>query len=106
MSRDKEPVRGQWYENLEESETFRVLSINEDSDLVEIEYEDGDIEEIDIDTWHELDLETTVAPEGWSDEPEEGEDDDDDDDWDDDDDDDDDDDEYEDDDPDEDEDRY
>ena len=106
MSRDKEPVRGQWYENLEESETFRVLSINEDSDLVEIEYEDGDIEEIDIDTWHELDLETTVAPEGWSDEPEEGEDDDDDDDWDDDDDDDDDDDEDEDDDPDEDEDRY
>lgn len=86
MSRDKEPVRGQWYENLEENETFRVLSIDEDSELVEIEYEDGDIEEIDIDTWHELDLETTEAPEGWSDEPDDDEDDDDDDDWDDDDD--------------------
>lgn len=91
MSRDKEPVRGQWYENLEENDTFRVLSIDEDSELVEIEYEDGDIEEIDIDTWHELDLETTQAPEGWSDEPDDA-DDDDDDDWDDDDDEDDDDD--------------
>jgi hypothetical protein len=91
VSRDKEPVRGQWYDNLEENETFRVLGIDEDSELVEIEYEDGDIEEIDIDTWHELDLETTVAPEGWSDEPD-SDDDDDDDDWDEDEDDDDDDD--------------
>jgi hypothetical protein len=91
VSRDKEPVRGQWYDNLEENETFRVLGIDEDSELVEIEYEDGDIEEIDIDTWHELDLETTVAPEGWSDEPDD-DDDDDDDDWDEDEDDDDDDD--------------
>lgn len=96
MSRDKEPVRGQWYENLEENESFRVLSIDEDSELVEIEYEDGDIEEIDIDAWHELDLETTEAPEGWSDEEDddddEDEDEDEDDDWDEDDDDDDDDD--------------
>ena len=66
MSRDYEPVRGQWYENLEEEESFRVLSVDEDSELLEIEYLDGDIEEIDLETWHEMDLERIQEPEGWS----------------------------------------
>lgn len=104
MGRDYEPVKGQWYENLEDEETFRVLSVDEDSELVEIEYLDGDIEEMDLDTWHELDLERIEEPEGWAgddldDEDEDDDDDDDDeddddlddDDWDDDEDDDDDD---------------
>jgi len=67
VSRDYEPVPGQWYENLEEEESFRVLSVDEDSELVEIEYLDGDIEELDIEAWHEMDLERTEEPEGWSD---------------------------------------
>jgi hypothetical protein len=66
VSRDYEPVPSQWYENVEEEESFRVLSVNEDSDLVEIEYLDGDIEEIDIEAWHEMDLEKIAEPEGWS----------------------------------------
>ena len=64
VSRDYEPVAGQWYENLEEEESFRVLSVDEDSELVEIEYLDGDIEEIDLEAWHEMDLELTQEPEG------------------------------------------
>ncbi|MET0280675.1 MAG: DUF6763 family protein [Steroidobacteraceae bacterium] len=92
MARDHEPVKGQWYENAEEEETFRVLSVDEDGELVEIEYLDGDIEELDLDTWHELDLERIEEPEGWAasegaEEEEEDEDEDDedeDDDWDDD----------------------
>ena len=93
MSRDYEPVPGQWYENLEEEESFRVLSVDEDSELVEIEYLDGDIEEIDLEAWHEMDLEHTEEPEGWSEsEDDEDEDEEDDDDFDEDDDEDDDDD--------------
>jgi hypothetical protein len=91
VGRDYEPVKGQWYENVEEDETFRVLSVDEDSELVEIEYLDGDIEELDLDTWHEMDLERIEEPEGWASEDgdeEEDEDededlDDEDDDWDD-----------------------
>ena len=49
-----------------------MLSVDEDAELVEIEYLDGDIEEIDIEAWHEMDLEHTDEPEGWS-EPEEDE---------------------------------
>jgi hypothetical protein len=66
VAREYEPVAGQWYENIEESESFRVLSVDEDSELIEIEYLDGDIEDLDLDTWQELDLEKIEQPEGWS----------------------------------------
>ena len=88
MGRDYEPVKGQWYENLEDEDSFRVLSVDEDAELVEIEYLDGDLEELDLDTWHELDLEKIKQPEGFAGGSAAAEDDDDDDeDWDDDDDD-------------------
>jgi hypothetical protein len=73
VSRDNEPVVGQWYENLEDEDSFRVLSVDEDAELIEIEYLDGDIDEIDLETWQELDLELTDEPEGWSDEDEDEE---------------------------------
>ena len=85
MSRDYEPVPSQWYENLEKEESFRVLSVDEDSELIEIEYLDGDIEELDVEAWHEMDLERIAEPEGWAAsqaEEEEEEDDEDDEDWD------------------------
>ena len=94
VSRDYEPVPGQWYENLEGEESFRVLSVDEDSERLEIEYLDGDIEELDLEAWREMDLERIEEPEGWSesddedaeddedDWEEEDEDDEDDDDWD------------------------
>ena len=90
MGRDHNPVPGQWYESLDDDEVFRVLSVDEDAELVELQYEDGDVEEIDYETWQELDLDLTGQPEGWSaseddDEDEEDfdDDDEDEDDWDD-----------------------
>jgi hypothetical protein len=101
VAREFEPVVGQWYENIDENESFRVLSVDEDAELIEIEYLDGDIEEIDVDTWAEFDLDKIEQPEGWSGaevgvkdkdkDKKDDDDDDEDDDWDDDDDDDDDD---------------
>ncbi|AMN45950.1 hypothetical protein ACG33_02245 [Steroidobacter denitrificans] len=79
MARDYDPVKGQWYEDLEENEIFKVLSVDPDEEIVEIQYENGDIEAIDLDTWHELDLEHADEPEGWA---SDDEDDQDDDDWD------------------------
>lgn len=92
MARDYDPVQGKWYEDLEENEVFKVLSVDPDQELVEVQYENGDIEEIDLDTWHELDLEQAQEPEGWAseeggEEEEEEEEDEDEDDWDEDDDD-------------------
>jgi len=78
VAREYEPVVGQWYENVDESDSFRVLSIDEDAELIEIEYLDGDIEEIDLETWRELDLDKIEEPEGWAASREEEEEDDDD----------------------------
>lgn len=89
MGRDYDPVKGQWFEDLEENEIFLVLSVDPDEEVIEIQYENGDIEEIDLDTWHELDLERATEPEGWAaadgeeeDEEEEDFDEEEDDDWD------------------------
>jgi hypothetical protein len=93
VARDYDPVQGKWFEDLEENEIFKVLSVDPDQELVEVQYENGDIEEIDLDTWHELDLEQAQEPEGWAadnedkKEEEEEDDDEEDDDWDEDDDD-------------------
>jgi hypothetical protein len=94
VGRDYDPVQGKWYQDLEENEIFQVLSVDPDEELVELQYENGDIEEIDLDTWHELDLEHAQEPEGWASDDEEDEEeedeeelDDEDDDWDEDDDD-------------------
>jgi hypothetical protein len=94
VGRDYHPVQGKWYQDLEENEIFQVLSVDPDEELVELQYENGDIEEIDLDTWHELDLEHAQEPEGWASDDEEDEEeedeeelDDEDDDWDEDDDD-------------------
>jgi hypothetical protein len=65
VGRDYDPVKGQWFEDLEENEIFQVLSVDPDEEVIEIQYENGDIEEIDLDTWHELDLERSSEPEGW-----------------------------------------
>jgi hypothetical protein len=92
VGRDYDPVQGQWYEDLEENEIFQVLSVDPDEEIVEIVYENGDTEEIDLDTWHELDLEQAEEPEGWASDDDEDDDEDldeDDEDWDEDDDDDD-----------------
>jgi hypothetical protein len=86
VAREYEPVVGQWYENIDENDSFRVLSVDEDAELIKIEYLDGDIEEIDADIWAEFDLDKIDQPEGWSGEDIAGpgdEDDVDDDDWDD-----------------------
>ena len=95
MGREYEPVVGKWYRDLEEDESFLVLSVDEDQELIEIQHIDGDIEEIDLDAWAEMDVEPGEEPEGWSGSSDDEDDDeeldeDEDDDWDDDDDDDDD----------------
>jgi len=66
VAREYEPVVGQWYENIDENESFRVLSVDEDAELIEVEYLDGDVEEIDLETWQEFDLDKIEEPEGWT----------------------------------------
>jgi hypothetical protein len=93
VGREYEPTVGQWYDDLENDETFQVLKVDEDQETIHIQHLEGDTEDLDVDDWAELDLELTEEPEGWSGSKAEKEDDEEDDeDWDEDEDDDDDDD--------------
>ena len=71
MSRDYEPQAGQWYEDLDNEESFQVLSVDPDEEIIRIQWPDREIREIDLDQWNEMDLELAVAPEGWVDDVEE-----------------------------------
>jgi hypothetical protein len=70
VSRDFDPVPGQWYEDLDQEEVFKVVSLDPDDMLVRIQWLDGEFEELDLEAWNELDLEQTSEPEGWVDESE------------------------------------
>ena len=76
MSYELDPIVGQWYRQIDEGELFRVVGIDEDEDLIEIQYADGESEELDSESWFELDLELSEAPDDWKD-PDEGDEDDD-----------------------------
>ena len=67
MSRDYEPQAGQWYEDLDTEETFQVLSVDPDEEIIRIQWPDREVQELDLDQWNEMDLELAVAPEGWVD---------------------------------------
>lgn len=66
MPYDIDPIAGNWYEIKGKGQKFEVVAVDEDSGMVEIQYFDGDLEEIDIDAWSELDLESIEPPEDWT----------------------------------------
>ncbi|MFQ5993652.1 MAG: DUF6763 family protein [Acidiferrobacterales bacterium] len=61
MSWDTEPVVGQWYRQLDKGYEFKVVAVDEDEGIVHIQYLDDEVEELDIDSWYEWDVET-IAP--------------------------------------------
>jgi len=77
VSRDFDPVAGQWYEDLDSDEIFKVVSVDPDEMLVRIQWLDGEYEDLDLEAWAELDLEQAEEPEGWVDEAEDDDDEDD-----------------------------
>ncbi len=48
MGREYEPTVGQWYDDLENDETFQVLKVDEDQETIHIQHLDGDTEELDV----------------------------------------------------------
>lgn len=66
MSTDADPIIGNWYQHLDKGQPFCVVALNEDDGTVEIQEFDGTMEEIDLDTWYTLDIETAEEPENWT----------------------------------------
>ncbi len=63
---DVDPIIGNWYRNQETGNDFEVVALDEDAQTIEIQYFDGEVEELDLDAWYELPIEAIEAPEDWS----------------------------------------
>lgn len=63
MIGELEPIEGNWYNNLEGDQDFMVVDVNEREGTVNIQFFDGDIEELEMEEWEEMDLEEIEPPE-------------------------------------------
>jgi hypothetical protein len=59
------PTVGIWYQAATH-ETFEIVAYDAVSGLIEIQYFDGTVEELDLDTWNEQLFTTIEPPEDWS----------------------------------------
>ena len=57
------PEIGQWYAHTDKGELFQVVGRDDEARTIEIQYVDGDVDEIDTETWAMLALERTEPPE-------------------------------------------
>ena len=66
MLNELDPIIDQWYSHLDKGQRFYVIDVNEDEDTVELQHFDGDLEEISLDEWREMQIEVSEEPENWS----------------------------------------
>lgn len=66
MATNLEPIVGNWYQNLDDDVIFEVVAFDEDEGLVEIQHEDGDLDQVDLDEWDQWELEAVAEPEDWT----------------------------------------
>ncbi len=66
MLKRLEPEIGCWYEDLEQETIFEVVSFDEDDQTVGIQYFEGEIAAIDLETFVALPLKAIDQPEDWS----------------------------------------
>jgi hypothetical protein len=64
MQEDLDPIAGRWYRQVDKDQVFKVVGIDEDREMIEIQYANGEFEEIDHDAWSDLELEASDPPEG------------------------------------------
>lgn len=65
MATEYEPRVGDWYRTIA-GENFEIVALDPDDDTVEIQYFDGTIAELDLETWYEMNIDAIEPPEDWS----------------------------------------
>ena len=65
MAQSPIPEIGNWYRGLD-GLIFRVVAIDDDETTIEIQYFEGEVDELDFESWDELGLESVAPPEDWS----------------------------------------
>ena len=60
------PIVSQWYQHRDKGYRFQIIAVDADEATVEIQHFDGDVEELDLDGWHELEVEPIEPPADWT----------------------------------------
>lgn len=66
MAFTADPVIGLWYHNLELDNLFEVIALDDKDHTIEIQEFDGSVDEIDMDSWRQMQLEISPEPEDLS----------------------------------------
>ena len=66
MPTDVDPIMGNWYCHLDKGQRFCVVAVDEIGKSVEVQNFDGNIDEFDLESWYQMDIELCEAPENWS----------------------------------------
>ncbi|MEC4747498.1 DUF6763 family protein [Methylomicrobium sp. Wu6] len=66
MATVADPIVGNWYKDLENNLTFKVINIEDNEDSIEVQYLDGDIGEYDHESWYNSTFDFIEEPEDWS----------------------------------------
>ena len=65
MANVRQPNIGDWYKSIN-GDRFEIVALDDDEATLEIQHFDGAIEEIDFDTWSEMEIDAIEPPEDWS----------------------------------------
>jgi hypothetical protein len=65
MAKTYQPRLGDWYRSIN-GDKFEIVALDEDVDTMEIQHFDGAIEELDFDSWNEMEVVPIEPPEDWS----------------------------------------
>lgn len=60
-----EPEIGNWYQS-SNNLLFKIVAIDEHDETIEIQYFDGTLGELELESWSELMADLLDAPDGWS----------------------------------------
>ncbi len=66
MSTVTDPMIDNWYKDLENNQIFKVLTIEDNGDSIEVQYLDGDLGSYDKERWYSSTIDYIEAPEDWS----------------------------------------
>ncbi len=66
MPTEVDPIVDNWYYHLDKGQRFYVVAVDDDNSVVEIQHFDGDVEEVSLENWYEMNIAVGEAPDNWS----------------------------------------
>lgn len=69
------PIVGQWYYDRTNDREFEILNIDKEEGILELQYLEGEKEEIELESWEDLNLAKIAEPADWVDDETEDKDD-------------------------------